>query len=65
MTQQQIRDKRVEYILKIDELQKEIEHIHVDFQHLYLTCEHPDKFSHNAMGRDPDGAYCPDCGKSW
>jgi hypothetical protein len=65
MTQQQIRDKKVEYIKKIDELNRQIEHVRIDFQHLYLECKHPDKYGTNAMGRDPNGAKCPDCGKSW
>ena len=65
MTQAEIRAKKVEYIDKIAGLNRQIDHVRVDFQHLYLECEHPDKYSHNAMGRDPHGARCPDCGKCW
>lgn len=65
MTPAEIRAKHAEHIAKLQDLRKQIEHVQVDLKHLALDCQHPDKYAHNAMGRDPGGAHCPDCGKSW
>lgn len=65
MTQTEIRAKRAEYAKQLEELDRQIKHVVVDIQHLHLDCKHPNKYSHNAMGRDPNGARCDDCGKCW
>jgi len=65
MTLEEIRTKRKELGKKIKELQLQIDHVIIDLKHLRLDCSHPNKYSSNTWGRDPGGAECPDCGKSW
>ena len=60
-----IRTKHTEYINQIRDLEKQIEHVRVNMKHLQLDCKHQAKYSTNTWGRDPGGAYCPDCGKNW
>jgi hypothetical protein len=65
VTPEEIGAKREELETKLGDLQRQIEHVKVDMDHLYLECDHPERYSTNTMGRDPGGAYCPDCGKHW
>lgn len=65
MTKEEIQTKCKELSGKIRAFQLEIEHVRIDIKHVQLECLHPDKYGTNTWGRDPGGAYCPDCGKSW
>jgi hypothetical protein len=62
MTLEEIRQRRAELDEKLKRLNKELDHIKIDYQHLYLECDHPRKFETNCMGRW-EGWHCPDCGK--
>lgn len=63
--QRLIRELYKELLNSVRDLQKMIEHKRIEMKHVRLDCEHPDKYSTNTWGRDPGGAYCPDCGESW
>lgn len=65
MSAEDIATRKKELDDRAKELKKQQDHLQVDYQHLYLDCEHPKKYGTNTWGRDPGGAYCPDCGKSW
>lgn len=64
MTKEDIRFRRKALTDLIADLNRQIDHIKVDLQHLYLDCPHPDRKYYNDP-RDPGGSDCPDCGKSW
>lgn len=65
MTPAEIQIKRRQLDAKIADLELQIKHVKLDREHLFLECKHFDKYETNYMGRDPGGAHCPDCGKSW
>lgn len=59
-----IKTKRKELDDRMKDLNKQIAHLQVEYQHLYLDCEHPNKKYYYDC-RDGGGSDCPDCGKSW
>ena len=63
MTKAEIIARRAELRKKIREHQIAIEHIQVDFKHLYLECTHPDK-THYTDISGVGCSDCPDCGWS-
>jgi transposase-like protein len=64
MTLEEIHKRRDKLKAQLAELNKQIAHIRVEFQHLYLECPHTNSYNTNCCGRDPGGWYCPDCGQS-
>lgn len=44
---------------------EELARYRIEVQLMQAQCKHKAKYATNCMGRDPGGAYCPTCGKSW
>ena len=65
MSTYEINTRRKELDAIAKDLAKQRDHLRLEYQHLQLDCEHPNKESQNTWGRDPGGAYCHDCGKHW
>jgi len=63
MTQEEIRQRRIELEAKIQELRRQIDHVKVDLNHLRTFCSHPDMTHGSCMGES--SGHCPDCGLSW
>jgi uncharacterized coiled-coil DUF342 family protein len=64
-TLEEIRSRRGKLLEKMTRLDQKRDRLMLKIRQLYDECPHTNKYSTNAMGRDPGGAYCPDCGKSW
>lgn len=65
MTVYEIRELRDKLRKRSQDLDWEHKVLALDYERLYLECSHPNKYETNTWGRDPGGAFCPDCGKNW
>ncbi len=61
MTQDKIRAQRDALTEQGDELDRQREHLRVEWGALQRKCKHPDKRRYMAMGRE-ESVMCPDCG---
>lgn len=57
ISREEVKRRRAELVAKAADLRRQLAHVHVDFQHLYLDCGHP-----NARGyTDRSGTSCSTC----
>lgn len=64
-TPEDIRERRAELAERMKKLNAKRDRLSLKFKHVQDECAHPNKYGTDSMGRDPNGAHCPDCGKSW
>ena len=61
ISREEVARRRAELEQRRNDAKAVLDHIRVDFQHLYLDCGHPNKTSGSFMGR-VDWTACEDCG---
>ena len=61
MTREQVRARRAELNARYEELNRQLRHVRVDRDHLYIECGHPGMKSYRDR-TDTLCSYCDDCG---